>query len=210
LSAFDALVGDAHKAGFDLAAASSFRSFERQAVIFNSKLRGERVVLDDNDCVLDREQHSATEWLHAILRFSALPGTSRHHWGTDLDVFDRAALNGDLQLTVSESETIFADLHAWLDERIAQDKSYGFFRPYSVDRGGISPEPWHMSYAPLSVTYEPIMTPALWREVMTGLGNVLDDLSIIDSHLEGIFDRFVTVPRGWCPDHYRSGRINQA
>ena len=26
----------------------------------------------------------------AILVWSALPGASRHHWGTDLDVFDRA------------------------------------------------------------------------------------------------------------------------
>jgi LAS superfamily LD-carboxypeptidase LdcB len=210
LSAFDSLVQDAHNAGLDLVAASSFRSFERQALIFNGKLRGDRIVLDDNDCVLDREKHSISEWLYAILRFSALPGTSRHHWGTDLDVFDRAALNGDLQLTVSESETLFADLHAWLDERMAQDKSYGFFRPYASDRGGVSPEPWHLSYAPLALAYENLLTPTLWREMLSESGYVLDHSALIDRQLEPIFARFVAVPRGWCPDHYRSGQTKQA
>jgi len=208
LRTFDALVGDAHKAGLDLSAASSFRSFERQAFIVNSKLRGERVVLDDNDRPLVREQHSVSEWLYAILRFSALPGTSRHHWGTDLDVFDRAALRGDLQLTVRESEAVFSDLHAWLDERMAQDKSYGFFRPYATDRGGVSPEPWHISYAPIATEYEGVLTPALWREVMSELGDVLDGLSEINSHLMEIFERFVAVPSEWCPDRYRSGRMS--
>ena len=210
LNALDALVIDASKAGIDLAVASGYRSCERQSLIFNGKLRGERVVLDDNDCALDREQHSTSEWLYAILRFSALPGTSRHHWGTDLDVFDRAALRGDLQLTVSESKAVFADVHAWLDERMAKDKSYGFFRPYAIDRGGVSPEPWHISYAPLSTAYESTLTPTLWREVMAELGGVLDALPVIDSHLESIFDRFVAVPMEWCPEHYRSGQLSSA
>lgn len=210
LQALDALVRDASKAGIELAVASSYRSFERQAFIFNDKLGGKRVVLDDADRALERKNYSAAEWLNAILRFSALPGTSRHHWGTDLDVFDRSVLTGNLQLTVNESHTVFADLHAWLDERMAQDKSYGFFRPYAVDQGGLSPEPWHLSYAPLSTVYENTLTPTLWREVLAELGDVLDGMPVINSHLEEIFARFVAVPRGWCPDHYRSGRINQA
>ena len=28
---------------------------------------------------------------------------------------------------------------------------FGFFRPYRTDRGGVSPEPWHLSYAPVSL-----------------------------------------------------------
>lgn len=208
LNALDGLIADAAQSGLDLAVASSYRSFERQALIFNGKLRGERAVLDDNDCVLDRDQYSDAEWLQAILRFSALPGTSRHHWGTDLDVFDRSSLRGDLQLTVSESQTLFADLHVWLDERMAKDKSCGFFRPYGVDRGGVSPEPWHLSYAPLATVYENALVPNLWRDVLAELGDVLDELNVIDRHLEKIFERFVAVPKGWCPDHYRSGLIS--
>lgn len=210
LNALEALTSDASRAGLDLGVASSYRDFDRQALIFNGKLRGQRPVRDDNDRILIREQYPATEWLYAILRFSALPGTSRHHWGTDLDVFDRSTLRGDLQLTVSESRTVFADLHSWLDERMAQDKSYGFFRPYAIDRGGVSPEPWHLSYAPLAAAYEKTLAPALWREVLAELDDVLDDVSIIDRHLEDIFSRFVAVPRNWCPDPYRSGQISKA
>lgn len=206
LDAFHALATEARAEGFELSAASSYRSFARQALIFNGKMRGERVVLDDNDQTLDQSHYSDSAWLHAILRFSALPGTSRHHWGTDLDVYDRAALSGALQLTVQESRTVFADLHAWLDERMALDQSFGFFRPYGRDRGGISPEPWHLSYAPLAAYYEDRVTPANWRELITGMGSVIEGLTLIDHQLEEIFDRFVSVPREWCPDHYRSGQ----
>jgi len=27
---------------------------------------------------------------------------------------------------------------------------FGFFRPYRQDKGGVAPEPWHLSYKPLS------------------------------------------------------------
>jgi hypothetical protein len=40
---------------------------------------------------------------------------------------------------------VFAPLHAWLDEHIAQ---FGFFRPYREHRGGMFAEPWHLSFAP--------------------------------------------------------------
>ncbi len=29
-------------------------------------------------------------------------------------------------------------------------REFGFYRPYAVDRGGVHPEPWHLSYAPLA------------------------------------------------------------
>ena len=82
---FGLLQLDARAEGFQLVAASSYRSYESQLTIFNAKWRGERPVLDDADRPLSRELYSDEQWLHRILRFSALPGTSRHHWGTDLD-----------------------------------------------------------------------------------------------------------------------------
>ena len=48
----------------------------------------ERPLLDANNQPLDALQLGETERLHAILHWSALPGTSRHHWGTDLDIYD--------------------------------------------------------------------------------------------------------------------------
>jgi hypothetical protein len=43
---------------------------------------------------------------------------------------------------------IFHPLHKWLDENIHM---FGFFRPYKFFKGGMYPEPWHLSYAPLSM-----------------------------------------------------------
>jgi hypothetical protein len=39
---------------------------------------------------------------------------------------------------------VFERLHAWLDQHIAR---FGFFRPYRSYRGGMFPEPWHLSHA---------------------------------------------------------------
>ena len=91
------------------------------------------------------------------MRFSALPGASRHHWGTDLDVFDAAAVSADYQLQLSRAEVaedgVFAAFHAWLDTRIAAGQAFGFRRPYALDTGGVAPERWHLSYAPLAANY---------------------------------------------------------
>lgn len=167
--AFSALQTRASAAGFQLSVASSFRSYERQLAIFNGKWRGERPVLDDFDRALIRQHYSEEQWLHRILRFSALPGTSRHHWGTDIDIFDptRIPVGESLQLIPSEYRNggIFEDLTQWLDERIAADDCEGFFRPYDRDRGGVSEEPWHLSYEPVASALRPLVTAGNLRDL---------------------------------------------
>ena len=151
---FYALQTRAQHAGFQLSIASSFRSYERQLAIFNAKWRGERPVLDDDNIRLAREDYSDEAWLHRILRFSALPGTSRHHWGTDVDVFDPSLIPPGKSLALTPSEYRnggrFSELSLWLDELIANNDCEGFYRPYDRDRGGVSEEPWHLSYAPIA------------------------------------------------------------
>ena len=78
---FRALRDRAANEGIDLAVASGFRSYDRQKTIFDEKWQGNRAVLSDDDSLLDRSEFEDSEWLDRILRFSALPGTSRHHWG---------------------------------------------------------------------------------------------------------------------------------
>lgn len=142
----------ANKAGFDLRVASGYRSYERQLSIFNAKARGERPIVDDAGRRLLPAALSGEALLAAILRFSALPGVSRHHWGTDVDVWDSAAVNADYQLKLTADEYasggVFSALSQWLDERIAADDAEGFFRPYVRDLGGVAPEAWHLSYRP--------------------------------------------------------------
>ncbi|MFN2168980.1 MAG: M15 family metallopeptidase, partial [Anaerolineae bacterium] len=129
-------------AGFELAIASSFRSFERQRAIWNAKACGARPVHDDVGCAIDMARLDPAQQLRAILRFSALPGASRHHWGTDLDVYDAAAVAPGYQLRLSPEEVadegVFGPLHRWLDGRMAAGRSHGFYRPYGVDRGGVA------------------------------------------------------------------------
>lgn len=103
-AAFNDLQVAAAHAGFNLQAASSWRSFERQLAIWNGKWRGERPLLDANSQPIDALQLSDEERLHAILRWSALPGTSRHHWGTDLDIYDPDCMPADTKLALEPWE----------------------------------------------------------------------------------------------------------
>lgn len=137
--------------GIDVAVVSGHRGLGAQVALWNAKFRGERRLLDRRGVELDRGRLSDREAVDAILMWSALPGASRHHWGTDMDVIDRAALPRGYRLQLTREEFtsgVFVRLAAWLDERAAQ---FGFFWPYATDRGGISPEPWHLSYADLAL-----------------------------------------------------------
>ncbi len=140
--------------GFQLKLVSGFRSYEKQLSIWNQKAQGLRAVLDDEGEPLYLEDYSSAEWVTKILRWSALPGASRHHWGTDIDVIDQAALAAgetfDLLASECAPEGVFGDFHLWLDEKIKHGESFGFYRPYAEDLGGVAPEKWHLSYAPLS------------------------------------------------------------
>jgi len=149
--AFMALRDAAAAAGLDLAAASSFRDFGRQLAIWNDKFQGRRPLLDRDGTPLDPSVMSAPQIVRAILHWSALPGASRHHWGTEIDVIDRAALTDGrkAQLVPAEygADGVFAKLDQWLTQHA---ESHGFFRPYDRDRGGVQPEPWHLSFAPVA------------------------------------------------------------
>ncbi|MBL7664669.1 MAG: M15 family metallopeptidase [Bacteriovoracaceae bacterium] len=140
-------------AGFDIQITSCFRGFEQQLNIWNAKALGQRVLLDSHGEPIDYNTLSPEEIVLAIMRWSAIPGASRHHWGTDVDVFDGNTMKReDVQLTPQEvaPDGPSGKLHLWLNEQIKKNKSFGFFRPYSADLGGVAPEKWHLSYAPIS------------------------------------------------------------
>jgi len=191
---FLALRAAAREAGFDLRVHSAYRSFERQASIWNRKARGELPVLDSGAQPLDIATLSPRALAFAILRWSALPGASRHHWGTDLDVYDAATTPAgyEIQLVPSEVDPggMHGALHQWLDARIATGTAFGFYRPYDVDRGGVAPERWHLSFAPVAAEYLRLLTPALLRETVAGADLMLKD--IVLEHLDEMHARFVT------------------
>jgi LAS superfamily LD-carboxypeptidase LdcB len=155
--------------GFHLAVVSGYRSFARQLAIWNAKAVGERPVLDSDGKLLDLSCLSDRDKVFAILRWSALPGGSRHHWGTDVDVWDplAAGKNYDLQLIVNEYQDggPFSQLSHWLDGQITSG-STEFFRPYRRDTGGIAPEPWHLSYRPIAQNFQEKLTADLLASVL--------------------------------------------
>ncbi|MBV2131014.1 M15 family metallopeptidase [Arsukibacterium indicum] len=145
--------------GITIAIASAFRSFQRQAAIWQAKCEGTRPVYNLQQQQVEISKLSGLKKLEAIMLFSALPGASRHHWGTELDIYDAAAVTSDyrpqlLQSEYSESGP-FNRLNQWLETEAAK---FGFFRPYKKYRGGVAPEPWHLSYAPIAKPYQKALT----------------------------------------------------
>jgi LAS superfamily LD-carboxypeptidase LdcB len=185
---------DARTAGFDLRVLSGYRSFEQQLSIWNRKATGKLAVLDGDAVPMDITTLSARALVFAILRWSALPGASRHHWGTDIDVYDRAATPGGYEIQLIPDEVneggIFGPLHLWLDRRIADGEAFGFFRPYDRDRQGVAPERWHLSFAPVAAECERRLTPAVLAGTLRRAEMALKD--VVLAHLDEIYERFVT------------------
>jgi LAS superfamily LD-carboxypeptidase LdcB len=182
---------DAQNAGFDLQIISAFRDYNRQLKIWNAKASGEKQLLDDQERPLDFSKLSPTEIMYAILRWSAIPGSSRHHWGTDIDIFDgKTQKPEEVKLVPSECEGAgpSSGLHAWLDDVLASSNSHGFFRPYRTDQGGVSPERWHLSYYPYSRRVLESYTVSLFKKNIFESEIVLKDVLL--EHSEEIFHRY--------------------
>jgi LAS superfamily LD-carboxypeptidase LdcB len=173
---------------------SSFRSFNDQLSIWNKKARGERTLLDDNHEPLVFKDLSPTEIVFAILRWSALPGASRHHWGTDFDIVDKNTWPQGHEVQLIESEFVsggpFEKLNLWLEEKI-NDQSFHFYRPYEIDHGGIGAEKWHLSHKhadKLDSKYTMDIFNKLLDEQDASEFALID---IVRDHREEIFERFV-------------------
>ena len=202
--AFQALGRRAGERGLALRVASAFRDYDRQERIINEKWTGARPVTDGEGRLLQRTQYDDQEWLNLILRFSALPGTSRHHWGTDLDIWDVSAVGEDYRLQLAPSEYgpsgPFCEMTCWLDDLMAADDAEGFFKPYARDRGGIAPEPWHISFRPVAMKYQHRVAPELlmplWRGEADVCGNAHEPLAmleVIEPQVDHLLERFVAV-----------------
>ena len=139
--AFQDMSASAQKQGITIKVVSSYRSFEKQKNIWNNKfLRFKSQGMDD-EAAIDK-----------IIEYSTLPGTSRHHWGTDIDIIDAGPPEeGDVLLPQKFHDNgPYNTLREWMETHA---KGYGFHLPYNRDenRTGFKYEPWHYSYAPKSI-----------------------------------------------------------
>ncbi|HWL63233.1 MAG TPA: M15 family metallopeptidase [Steroidobacteraceae bacterium] len=187
---FLAMRAAAAQEGIDLVPFSSFRDFDRQLAIWNGKARGERELRDETGRLLDAASLDEDGRVAAILHWSALPGASRHHWGSDLDVMDAAAMPPGYRLQVVPEEYasggVFGRLDAWLAEHAAR---FGFYRPYTTWRGGVQPEPWHLSHAAVAQAAMEQFSLEVLRGALDAAA--IDARGAVEKRLPEILERYV-------------------
>ncbi len=138
--AFLKMADSAANEGISLRVVSGIRNFNRQKRIWEAKWTGERNVEGRN---LAKSRLNAEQKALLIMKYSSMPGTSRHHWGTDLDI---NSVN-DAYFKTKEG----ARVYEWLRTHASY---FGFCQVYSSKsvegRSGYEEEKWHWSYLPLS------------------------------------------------------------
>lgn len=139
--AFNKMQIAAKKDGIDLKIASAHRGYDRQKLIWNTKFK--KFTTEFN--------LKPNQAVYEIIRFSTIPGTSRHHWGTEIDIIDNNYPDEEDVLIAKKFQKggVFFKLKNWLN---INSEKFGFYITYNNDpnRKGFEHEPWHYSYAPVS------------------------------------------------------------
>lgn len=115
-----------------------------------------------------------------ILEYSSMPATSRHHWGTDIDI-------NNLNDTYFNSGNGKLE-YEWLTQNA---NSFGFYQVYTSKengRTGYNEEKWHWSYLPLASKYlEAYNLQITYEELSDFLGaDIAKDINVIKLYVNGI------------------------
>ena len=171
LASFEKMYKSAKEAGVMLKIVSATRNFDKQKAIWNTKWKR-----------ADFIRYSAgSARAKAIMKFSSMPGTSRHHWGTDIDLND---LNNSY-FTNQEGKKMYD----WMVENASK---FGFCQVYSAKSKsrpeGYEEEKWHWSYMPLSKIYTKDYATYIKPEMAKGFegSNAFNELKVIDNYVKGI------------------------
>jgi len=132
-SAFLAMQDKAETDGINLKIISGTRNFNEQKWIWEKKWKKYSHLKP-----IDRAKK--------ILKYSSMPASSRHHWGTDIDL--NSLKNSYFKSGQGKTE------YKWLLEHAS---SFGFYQVYTKkinsERTGYNLERWHWSYMPLASKY---------------------------------------------------------
>lgn len=177
-AAFQQMYEAALQAGIALQIRSATRNFTYQKGIWERKWTGQTAL--SNGEKLHLTTPNPVDRALKILRYSSMPGTSRHHWGTDIDLnnFNNAYFEQ------GEGKKIYDWLHA-------NAAKYGFFQPYTAlgtDRNtGYQEEKWHWSYAPIAL---PLTKAAykLQESSITGFlgAETAEEIQVVKNYILGI------------------------
>jgi len=139
--AFLKMKEEAAKENINIEVVSAYRNFQRQKEIYEGKYKR-----------YTGQGLAPIDAIKKIIEYSTIPGTSRHHWGTDIDIIDGNAKprpESVLQASNFHGKGVFCKLKEWLN---ANAHSFGFYEVYTnnANRKGFKYEPWHFSYAAVS------------------------------------------------------------
>jgi zinc D-Ala-D-Ala carboxypeptidase len=140
LESFTKMADEAKKSGINLIIKSSTRNFTYQKGIWEKKWNGTTTLEDNSKATTIADPKSRAL---KILLYSSMPGTSRHHWGTDIDINNFT----NAWFTKGEGKK----LYTWMEKNAHK---YGFCQVYSAKgklrSTGYNEEKWHWSYMPIS------------------------------------------------------------
>jgi len=158
---------------------SATRNFESQKGIWEAKWTGQRKIEGGQDAT--KAFPDPKERALKILKFSSMPSTSRHHWGTDID------LNNLTNAYFEKGEGL--KVYTWLQANAAD---FDFCQPYTAkDAGrpfGYNEEKWHWSYLPVAqpLTYK--AARELNDEMISGFmgSEVAGEIDVVEKYVLGI------------------------
>ena len=141
--AFEEMKRAALKEGIQFQVVSSYRDYNHQNRIWERKYKSFR-----------ESGLNPTKSIEKIIEYSTIPGTSRHHWGTDIDIVDATPkVSGGLLIPSKfHGNGPFCKFKEWMDNNA---NTYGFYLVYTdnENRKGFNYEPWHYSFKTLSLEY---------------------------------------------------------
>ncbi|MFT4778492.1 MAG: LAS superfamily LD-carboxypeptidase LdcB [Flavobacteriales bacterium] len=168
-SQFKLMADAAQKEGLNLQIISATRNFNYQKGIWERKWERSKYMGWD-----------AFKKADDILNYSSMPGSSRHHWGTDIDL---NSLNNDFFASGDGLK-----LYEWLS---VNGPTFGFYQVYTskeAGRTGYNEEKWHWSYLPLAKGYLIAFNELVHPENINGFkgSTLVDTLQIIPNYVNGI------------------------
>lgn len=176
--AFKKMHAAAAAEGVALRIISATRNFSRQKEIWEAKWNGSRLVDGKN---LAETMPDPAQRALKILEYSSMPGSSRHHWGTDMD------LNALTDGYFLKGEGL--KIYEWLT---AHAHEYGFCQPYSA-RGperpnGYFEEKWHWSYQPVSEKLTELARTQLKDSMIRGFAGaeVAGTIGVVQNYVLGV------------------------
>lgn len=178
-TAFVRMYDAAKNDGVRLQIRSATRNFNYQKGIWERKWTGETKIENGKDASV--AYPDPVDRARAILLYSSMPGTSRHHWGTDIDL---NSFNNDW---FGEGEGL--RLYRWMNTHAHH---YGFCQPYSdkskENRTGYEEERWHWSYMPVSIPLTRQAGKELANDMITGFmgAEAAEEVDMVGNYVLGI------------------------